>query len=101
VSKAVYNSKRWQRLRRAKLQADPLCQYHPAGVAAAVEVDHRIPIAKGGDPWAWDNLASACHECHSKKTFHIDRRGMDHVPVRGVDAVTGLPLDAGHWWRNG
>ena len=98
----LYNKKRWQRLRLAKLKADPLCEYCTGGtVTAATEVDHKVPISKGGDPWAWENLASTCHECHSKKTFHIDVRGKDHVPVRGVDAVTGVPLDPGHWWRNG
>jgi 5-methylcytosine-specific restriction enzyme A len=101
VSKEIYNSKRWQRLRKAKLAADPLCEYHSAGIAAATEVDHQIAIAAGGDPWAWDNLASTCHECHSKKTFHIDVRGNNHVPVKGVDPRSGLPLDPAHWWRNG
>ncbi len=101
MSKAVYNSTRWQRLRKAKLQADPLCEYHPAGIAAAVEVDHRTPISKGGGAFDWNNLVSTCHECHSKKTFHIDVRGKDRVPVRGVDATTGLPLDPQHWWKNG
>jgi 5-methylcytosine-specific restriction protein A len=101
LSKAVYNSRRWQRLRKAKLQTDPLCQYHIGGIAAATEVDHRTPISKGGDPWAWDNLASACHECHSAKTWHVDQLGKDHVPVKGVDAATGLPLDGRHWWKSG
>jgi 5-methylcytosine-specific restriction endonuclease McrA len=96
-----YNKKAWQRLRAAKLAANPLCEYHPAGIAAAVEVDHRIPISKGGDPWAWDNLASTCHACHSHKTRVVDVLGGEHTPapVKGVNAATGLPLDPGHWWR--
>jgi len=98
LSKAIYNTKAWQRLRKAKLAADPLCEYHLAGIAVATEVDHRIPISKGGDPWAWDNLASTCHECHSKKTFHIDVRGKESIPIRGVDAASGLPLDPKHYW---
>lgn len=95
----IYATNRWRRLRKEKLAADPFCQYHSGGVALATEVDHRVAIGKGGDPWAWENLVSCCRECHSKKTFHIDIMGRDHVPVKGVDASTGLPLDPGHWWR--
>jgi 5-methylcytosine-specific restriction protein A len=97
-----YNRKAWQRLRTAKLAANPLCEYHPDGIAMATDVDHRIPIRKGGDPWAWENLASTCHECHSHKTRQ-EQLGLEHTPARikGADARTGLPLDAAHWWRNG
>jgi 5-methylcytosine-specific restriction endonuclease McrA len=32
------------------------------------EVDHKVPIADGGDPWSKDNLQILCEECHKKKT---------------------------------
>src|SRR5262245_56306550 len=98
----IYNDLRWRRLRRAKLAANPACEYHPAGAfALAVDVDHRVPISRGGDPLAWSNLVSSCHECHSSKTRNVDVLGRDHfVPrIKGVDAATGLPVDPGHWWR--
>ena len=66
-----YSTAHWQRLRRAKLAQDPLCQYCPPGeVTLASQVDHCKAIKDGGDPWAWDNLASTCQPCHSKKTYH-------------------------------
>ena len=78
---------------------DPSCQYCPADTAQlATEVDHKTPINKGGDPWDWDNLASACKPCHSAKTRHIDVLGKDRVPQRGCDS-DGWPNDPGHHWK--
>jgi 5-methylcytosine-specific restriction protein A len=95
-----YSTRAWQRLRAAKLAADPLCEYCPPGsTTPATDVDHRKAIAAGGDPWAWDNLASACHGCHSRKTRHVDVLGKDRVPIKGCDPTTGRPLDPGHWWN--
>ncbi len=100
MAKWPYSTAAWQRLRLAKLARDPLCQYCPTGtVTAATEVDHRKAIKDGGDPWAWDNLVSTCHSCHSRKTYHVDVLGKDRVPVRGVDPETGRPLDPAHWWN--
>ncbi len=100
VAKWPYSTAHWQRLRLAKLGQDPICEYCADGVVtAATEVDHRTAINNGGDPWAWDNLASTCHPCHSRKTYHVDRRGLERVPVRGVDPETGRPLDPAHWWN--
>ncbi len=93
-----YNTRRWQRLRRLKLATDPLCEYFPLGaMTAATQVDHRKRIADCGDPWAMDNLASCCASCHSKKTFHVDMRGKEGVPMRGCDA-NGMPIDPEHEW---
>jgi hypothetical protein len=33
----------------------------------ATTVDHIIPIIKGGDPIAYDNLVSCCARCNSRK----------------------------------
>jgi 5-methylcytosine-specific restriction endonuclease McrA len=33
----------------------------------ATTVDHIIPIVKGGDPIAYDNLVSCCARCNSRK----------------------------------
>ena len=101
-----YNLAAWKRLRRAKLAKDPLCQYCPPGrIRPANEVDHFTSIADEGDPWSWDNLASACRPCHSRKTAVFDRSfgraPAETVRQRGVDPDTGLPLDQAHWWNDG
>jgi 5-methylcytosine-specific restriction endonuclease McrA len=33
----------------------------------ATTVDHVIPIVRGGDPIAWENLVSCCAKCNSMK----------------------------------
>lgn len=58
----------WDKLRKAKLTDQPLCEYClPSRITAATEVDHKTPKAKGGTD-DWDNLASTCHTCHVDKT---------------------------------
>ncbi|HOI96244.1 MAG TPA: HNH endonuclease signature motif containing protein [Syntrophobacter fumaroxidans] len=93
----LYNTEAWKRLRRAKLARDPLCEYCPPGrLTTATQVDHKQAIRNGGDPWAWDNLASCCQSCHSSKTG-ADKRGARWVR-KGCDE-RGRPLDGSHWWR--
>lgn len=60
----IYNSRRWKYLRRAVIQANPLC---PCG-AIATDVDHITPIGAGGQPFDPTNLQAICHTCHSVKT---------------------------------
>ena len=41
------------------------------------EVDHIIPLRRGGDPWALDNLQVLCGGrggCHAQKTARENRR---------------------------
>jgi 5-methylcytosine-specific restriction endonuclease McrA len=33
----------------------------------ADQVDHIVPITKGGDPLAWDNLVACCKTCNVSK----------------------------------
>jgi 5-methylcytosine-specific restriction protein A len=63
-NKRLYNSRRWQYTRRKQLHMEPLC----ACGEIATDVDHIRPVEAGGDPWHFANLASMCHECHSRKT---------------------------------
>lgn len=89
-----YNTARWQRIRREKLRRSPLCEYCPEGrKRSATQVDHKKAIADGGDPWAWNNLASACQACHSQKTAHGE-------VLHGCDE-NGFPRDPGHEWNQG
>jgi 5-methylcytosine-specific restriction protein A len=89
-----YNTAMWRKLRAAKLRADPMCEYcPPQSQALATEVDHRVAINNGGNPWDWGNLASSCHECHSSKTA-ADKTGRPWV--RKGCGPDGMPLDPGH-----
>lgn len=63
-NRSIYNSKRWQILRRRVLFGQPLC---PCG-AIATDVDHIRPIEQGGAPFDRSNCQSLCHSCHSVKT---------------------------------
>lgn len=93
-----YNTGRWHRLRRAKLRETPLCE-HCVRATVATQVDHVVAIAKGGDPWAWENLQSLCSSCHSRKTNREDGGAFNPPRDRRVDPETGKPLDTGHWWN--
>lgn len=103
MTKRPYSTARWQRLRKAKLARDPVCQYCPPGrLTPATEVDHILPMARGGDALDWDNLKSACRSCHSSKTAFEDGgfgRKPGRARVKGCDAQ-GVPLDPNHWWND-
>jgi 5-methylcytosine-specific restriction protein A len=94
-----YSTRRWQRIRKAKLQQSPLCEYCPAGTTTpASEVDHRVPVPQG-PAFDMGNLASCCKPCHSRKTAAGNEAGAARGVRHGVDPATGLPLDPRHWWR--
>jgi 5-methylcytosine-specific restriction protein A len=62
--------RRWERIRRAKLERDPLCAEclrAGRGAVEAAEVDHIVPLARGGGHGE-ANLQSLCKPCHSAKT---------------------------------
>ncbi len=60
----IYNTKRWQLLRRRILFNQSLCGCG----AIAIDVDHITAIEDGGDPWAPANLQPMCQPCHAAKT---------------------------------
>jgi len=71
-----YNTTAWQRLRIAKLSADPLCEpcLRREVVEPARAVDHIVAIEKGGPAFpALSGLMSMCLPCHSYKTNMEDR----------------------------
>jgi len=98
VARWPYGTKRWQRLRRRKLQANPVCECPECQAAPLAEpadnVDHITPIEEGGEPFAWSNLQSLAHAHHSRKT-----RQDNGARVKGVDPETGRPLDPRHYWN--
>lgn len=91
----------WRRLRQQVLQRDKyLCQVCLAlgRLTEADEVDHIIPIAKGGSDHP-DNLQSICTPCHKGKTASEGGKGSTHPewlpkPACSVVLVTG-PAGAG------
>lgn len=67
-------------------------------VKKATDVHHIRSINAGGSKTEFSNLASLCHECHSKQTLY-ERFGIDRVPIKGCD-INGRPLDPQHHWNN-
>jgi len=63
-NKTLYNSTRWQLLRRRVLFNQPLCGCG----AIATDVDHIRAVEDGGQEWALANLQGLCAACHSRKT---------------------------------
>jgi 5-methylcytosine-specific restriction protein A len=96
-----YNTQRWQRLRRQKLQQHPLCEacLQLGHIEPAVAVDHRTPINAGGAPYPpLEKLASLCASCHNAKT-RSEQLG-ENFMTKGCD-VFGMPLDPNHPWNQG
>lgn len=93
-----YSTAAWQRLRKAKLSATPLCEVcsRRGLVVPAHHVDHVVAIAAGGDPFpSLDGLMSMCASCHSVKTNAVDRKGGSGIKFKGV-GLDGLPVDPDH-----
>ena len=53
------------RMREVVLIEEPVCMI--CGVKPSVEVDHILPLCKGGTDLR-DNLQGLCAECHDEKT---------------------------------
>ncbi len=61
----------WQQKRKAFLLRHPICRRCPA---MATDVDHIIPLARGGSHDEF-NLQSLCKRHHNEKTGRERRRG--------------------------
>lgn len=100
-----YNTATWKKLRRAKLEACPLCYACDlrGQMQIAVAVDHVKAIKSGGDPFpSLDGLMSLCARCHNEKTSATDRpdRASSGRRFKGFDA-NGNPIDPGDDWHGG
>lgn len=76
------------------LNSEPLCRAHAARgeIVPAEEVDHVIPLFKGGSNDE-DNLQPLCKACHVEKSIaemRATRPGLDE---------NGVPLDPRHHWN--
>jgi 5-methylcytosine-specific restriction protein A len=94
--RARYSTAWWQKLRLAVLAREPLCRSCATSgrVTPATELDHIVPVAKGGTDDVL-NLQPLCRACHETKTL----ADVGAAP-RGCDA-RGLPSDGRHWWNAG
>ena len=71
------NRKRWEWVRRQVLDRDGW-RCAQCGKAGRLEVDHLVPLEKGGQPYAMENLGAKCRPCHFAKTA-IERGGKPTV----------------------
>ena len=62
----LYHSKRWQTTRKAVLARDPICKVCNARLSE--QVDHIVPLSRGGDEWALEGLQGICGPCHQLKS---------------------------------
>jgi 5-methylcytosine-specific restriction endonuclease McrA len=58
IAQKTYRSAKSQRQRAHKLFTTPICER--CNEQLAVEVHHKVPLLKGGEPYAPDNLLSTC-----------------------------------------
>lgn len=69
--RALYETQRWRKARKAYLAAHPLCvACEKAGrTTLATTVDHVVPH-RGDERLMWDsgNWSAMCARCHSRKT---------------------------------
>lgn len=72
------------RIRVLVLMRSPTCAKcsTPARPVAAREVDHIVPLSKGGTDHP-DNLQGLCRDCHADKT--AIEQGKTRRPVIGLD----------------
>ncbi len=65
----IYHTKRWQNLRKKKLNNNPICEMCEKNnrITMAVMVHHKTPVKENGDlAMDYDNLMSLCRQCHNE-----------------------------------
>ena len=70
---ATTNPRRWQVVRRLVLKRDGY-RCRACGKAGRLEVDHIIPVVRGGPWWDAEGLQTLCLACHFFKS-KIERMG--------------------------
>lgn len=72
--RALYQTARWRRIRRAFLRLHPICSW-PTCAAQATVVDHIVPRSRGGATWDQRNFQPFCKPHHDEKTRLEQGRG--------------------------
>lgn len=95
---SFYANRRWRKVRALQLSLFPLCAHclKRGVIEPATEVDHVIPIDKGGEIYDLANLQSLDKSCHARKT----RTEHGQKVNLGCDS-DGLPIDPNHPWNKG
>lgn len=75
------------KLKTAILERDGWACYLCGG--RAEQVDHIRPLKEGGAPWASENLAAICFDCHDAKSKAEARRGSERYRERIRQAKNG------------
>ena len=73
---AALDRKRWQLLRLRVFERDSW-RCVRCGKVGRLEADHIVPLAKGGAPYALDNIQSLCSEDHRLKSLEDAGHGPD------------------------
>lgn len=81
----------WAKFRAGYIKRNPLCRECKSKgiIRAAKEVDHIVPISKGGDKYNEANLQSLCKSCHSRKTMRDNGKGRSS---QEIDPNTGYAI---------
>jgi len=76
----------WMKLRKAILKRDEYTCYYCHQKGGKLEVDHKIPLCRGGnnDP---DNLVAACRACNRQKHDKTDREYLDYRISKNAEAA--------------
>ena len=83
---------RWRRVRLAVLERDGWRCRKCGRAAGRLEVDHIVPLNKGGAAYELANLQALCRGDHFRKSA-IDRGGVPHVADAGWERLTAELLD--------
>ena len=81
---AYLSCKRWRAVRARVLDRDGW-RCVQCGKAGRLEVDHVVPVGKGGSAWDEANLQTLCRAHHFAKT-----KGENETPDAGRDAWRAL-----------
>lgn len=63
---------KWKKTRKSRLELDNY-KCIKCGSTERLEVDHIVPISKGGKRYALSNLRTLCHSCHKNRHAYSHR----------------------------
>lgn len=78
----IRSTRRWKELSKRIIQRDGVCCV--CGTDVDLTVDHIIPIAMGGDPWAEENLVTMCAYHNKQKGARIEGQTTDYLNPRWI-----------------
>ena len=88
----MYGLAKWHRFRGMFLRRNPICcdpdNRHPGRTAAAVDVDHIIPLSARMLGHTWDNVQVLCKLCNCDKRNKMPETWCDAFPM-WVSVVAG------------